>query len=108
MSENESSTTIRVDPEVLRSFAGQLSDEAGNVTGLGTAEDANISGAVAALPGTTFGTAAQHAVDATGKCLQRISDRLTTVADSLRNTAGAYELTEADFEQKLRTIGLTQ
>ncbi|NEW31649.1 ESX-1 secretion-associated protein [Nocardia cyriacigeorgica] len=107
MSENDTST-IRVDPEVLRSFAQQLGDEAGNVIGLGTAEDANISGPVTALPGTPFGAAAQHAVDATGKCLQRISDRLTTVADSLRNTAGAYELTEADFEQKLRTIGLPQ
>ncbi|WP_280234247.1 WXG100 family type VII secretion target [Nocardia cyriacigeorgica] len=108
MSGNDDTKTVRVDPEVLRGFAQQLSGEAQNVTGLGTAEDAKISGAVTALPGTTFGTAAQHACDATDTCLQRISDRLTTVADSLRNTAGAYELTEADFEQKLKTIGLTQ
>ncbi|NEW41294.1 ESX-1 secretion-associated protein [Nocardia cyriacigeorgica] len=108
MSGDKDPKTVRVDPEVLRGFAQQLGTEAQNVTGLGTAEDANISGAITALPGTTFGTAAQRACDATGQCLQRISDRLTTVADSLRNTAGAYELTEADFEQKLKTIGLQQ
>ncbi|MEV6324198.1 type VII secretion target [Nocardia sp. NPDC051787] len=95
---------MQVDPAALRSFAQILRTEATAVTDLGEGE--GFAAAVAALPGTDFGPAAQRANDAVQRCLGRIGTRLTTIADNLHDAAGKYQLAEDDFAAKLRVIGL--
>lgn len=106
MSEGEAGapSTVRVDPETLRTFAGQLETEAGEVGAL-RADDV-FAAAAGALPGTGFAAPAQRAGDLTGSALQRIGERLTTVAGQLRNDAGAYEMSESEFTTTLTTVGL--
>ncbi|WP_067653439.1 type VII secretion target [Nocardia harenae] len=96
------SEAIRVDPDVLRTFAQRLGAEAGAVTGLAAGEPFAVPG----LPGTGIGAAAEAARAALDGALHRIGARLTTVADNLRTAAGGYELNEAEFAQRLGTIGL--
>jgi hypothetical protein len=98
------SATVRVDPGLLRGFAGRLDTEADAVTALDTTEV--FAAAAAALPGTGFGPPAQRAADLTASCLHRIADRLTTVAATLRTSAGDYEMTEAEVTEALTTVGL--
>ncbi|MBF6355644.1 ESX-1 secretion-associated protein [Nocardia higoensis] len=95
---------LRVDPEALRTFANQLGTEAGELSALG-AGDA-FTTAASALPGTEFGAAARQSDDIVGRCLSRMGERLTTVADNMDNAAGVFELTEAEFARTLATIGL--
>lgn len=107
MNEGESGTPtapVRVDPEVLRAFAGRLETEAGAVGALDTA--GMLAAAAGALPGTGFGPPARRAADLTAACLQRIGDRLGTVAQALRTSAGTYEMSEAEFSETLTTVGL--
>ncbi|MGW1743446.1 type VII secretion target [Nocardia sp. NPDC001965] len=101
---NTPGTTVRVDPGLLRGFTGRLDSEAAAVTGLDTA--GVLAAAATALPGTGFGPAAQRATDLTASCLHRIADRLTTVAATLRTSAGDYEMTEAEVTAALTTVGL--
>ncbi|MEV0359352.1 type VII secretion target [Nocardia sp. NPDC050697] len=96
------SEAIRVDPDVLRTFAQRLGAEAAAVTGLAAGEPF----AVRALPGTGIGAAAEAAGVALDGALQRIGARLTTVAGTLRTAAGGYELNEAEFAHRLGTVGL--
>ncbi|MEV0367257.1 type VII secretion target [Nocardia fusca] len=98
------SATVRVDPGLLRGFAGRLDTEADAVTALDTTEV--FAAAATALPGTGFGPPAQRAADLTASCLHRIADRLTTVAATLRTSAGDYEMTEAEVTEALTTVGL--
>ncbi|MFC8529683.1 type VII secretion target [Nocardia sp. NPDC057227] len=98
------SAAIRVDPDVLRTFAQRLGAEAEAVTGLAAGEP--FAPAVNALPGTGIGAAAAAAGAALDGSLQRIGARLTTVADNLRTAAGGYDLDEAEFAHRLGTIGL--
>jgi hypothetical protein len=98
------SATVRVDPGLLRGFAGRLDTEADAVTALDTTEV--FAAAATALPGTGFGPPAQRAADLTASCLHRIADRLTTVAATLRTSAGDYEMTEAEVTGALTTVGL--
>ena len=98
------SATTQVDPEALRTFANRLDTEAGAVTGLDTGSA--LTTAVTALPGTQFGPAMQRAADLTASGMGRVADRLSTVADTLRNNAGSYEMTEAQFSDALTTVGL--
>lgn len=100
------SGTVRVDPDVLRTFAQRLAAEAGTVTGLGAGDP--FAAATTALPGTGVGAAVRGAADAAHGSLARIGARLTTVADNLRTASGAYELNEAEFAHRLGTIGLRQ
>ena len=95
---------MQVNPETLKSFATNLGTEAGNIHKLNDGEGFGV--ASNALPGTDFGGTVQQTTDVVNHCLQRISDRLTTVADNVHNAAGAYELAEDDFAAKLCTIGL--
>ncbi|WP_040798757.1 type VII secretion target [Nocardia higoensis] len=95
---------LRVNPDALRTFATQLGAEAGDLTALG-AGDA-FGTAAGSLPGTEFDSAARRSGDIVHRCLARMGERLTTVADNMDNAAGAFELTEAEFEQTLTTIGL--
>lgn len=105
MNEGETgTTTVRVDPEALRGFAGKLETEAGAITALDSTDA--LAAAAGALPGTGFGAPAQRAADLTASCLQRASDRLTTVAGLLRTDAGTYEMSESDFTATLATVGL--
>ncbi|WP_069160533.1 type VII secretion target [Nocardia altamirensis] len=106
MVENNQSpaTKMQVDPEALRSFAQTLGTEAGAVTTLNDGDA--FANAATALPGTEFGATAQRAGDAVNRCLGRIGDRLTTIADNMHNAAGKYELAEDDFTAKLEAIGL--
>ncbi|WP_416563737.1 ESX-1 secretion-associated protein [Nocardia testacea] len=96
--------TVRVDPGLLRGFAGRLDTEADAVTAL----DATgiLAAAATALPGTGFEPPARRAADLTASCLHRIGDRLTTIADTLRTGAGDYEITEAEVTEALTTVGL--
>lgn len=96
-------TTVRVDPGLLRGFAGRLDTEADAVTALDTA--GIFTAAATALPGTGFGPPAQRAADLTAACLRRVSDRLTTIADTLRTSAGDYEMTEAEVTEALTIVG---
>ncbi|WP_406233539.1 type VII secretion target [Nocardia sp. NBC_01009] len=95
---------MQVNPETLKSFATNLSTEAGAIQKFN--EGAGFGVASNALPGTEFGGTVQQTTDVVNRCLQRIGERLTTVAGDMHNAAGAYELTEDDFAAKLRTIGL--
>jgi hypothetical protein len=95
---------MQVNPETLKTFATNLSTEAGSVQKFNEGE--GFGAASNALPGTEFGGAVQQTTDVVNRCLQRIGERLTIVADNMHNAAGAYELTEDDFAAKLRTIGL--
>lgn len=107
MSEGESGTptsTVQVDPETLRAFAGQLESEAGEIAALNVA--GVLAAAADALPGTGFAVPAQCAADLTAAAVQRIGARLTTVAGLLRNDAGSYEMTETEFTTTLTTVGL--
>ncbi|QIS15971.1 type VII secretion target [Nocardia arthritidis] len=97
-------TGVQVEPDALRKFADMLRAEAKTITDLNAG--AEFGNAVNALPGTDFGGAAQQAKDAVEKCVGRIGDRFTTLAESLHTAAGAYELTQDDFTAKLKTIGL--
>ncbi|WP_328388664.1 ESX-1 secretion-associated protein [Nocardia sp. NBC_00416] len=91
---------VRVDPGLLRAFAGRLDTEAGAVTTLDVA--GVFAAAAGALPGTGFGPVAQRAADLTASCLHRV----TTVAATLRTSAGDYEMTETEFDRALTTVGL--
>ncbi|WP_227997167.1 type VII secretion target [Nocardia australiensis] len=95
---------MQVDPGALQSFAQNLGTEAGAVTQLNAGEGFGV--ASNALSGTEFGGAVTQATDVVDRCLKRIGERLTTVAENMHNSANAYELTEEDFATKLRTIGL--
>lgn len=95
---------LRVDPDALRTFATQLDAEAGELGALGAGEA--FTAAASALPGTEFGSAARQSGDVTGRCLSRMGERLTTVADNMDNAVGVFELTEAEFTRTLTTIGL--
>ncbi|MGW0004870.1 type VII secretion target [Nocardia grenadensis] len=97
-------TTVRVDPGLLRGFAGRLDTEADAVTALDAA--GVFAAAATALPGTGFGPPAQRAADLAADCLRRVSDRLTTIADTLRTSAGDYEMTEAEVTEALTTVGM--
>jgi len=97
-------TDLHVDPGALRKFADNLRTEAGEVGKLKTGDGFGV--AATALPGTDFGSVNPEATNAVNGCLQRIGDRLTTIADNSKNAAGQYELAEDDFATKLRTIGL--
>ncbi|MET7771492.1 type VII secretion target [Nocardia sp. NPDC005366] len=97
-------TTLRVNPEGLRRFADNLRTESGAVTGLNADDGFHL--ALAALPGTEFGAATQQATDVVDRCLRRIGERLTKIADSTQNAAKAYEVAEDDFTSRLETIGL--
>ncbi|QIS06371.1 ESX-1 secretion-associated protein [Nocardia brasiliensis] len=98
-------TNMQVDPAALRSFAQTLDTEASEVGGLNSGSA--FTDAATALPGTEFGAAAQQADDVVHRCLQRIGGRLTTLAGTMHNAAGKYELAEDDFAAKLRSIGLS-
>lgn len=107
MSEVESGmpvSTVQVDPETLRAFAGQLETEAGEIVASNAA--GVLDAAAGALPGTGFAVPAQRAADLTAAAVQRIGARLTTVAGLLRNDAGTYEMTETEFTTTLTTVGL--
>lgn len=107
MSEGENGTptsTVEVDPEALRAFAGRLETEAGEIEALHTA--GVFEAAAEALPGTGFAAPAQRAADLTAAAVQRIAARLTTVAEQLRDDAGRYEMTETEFSTALATVGL--
>jgi len=95
---------LRVDPDALRTFATRLGTEAGELTALGAG--GAIDAAAGALPGTPFDAAARRSGDAVTRCLSRMAERLTTVADAMDDAAGVYELTEAEFERTLTTIGM--
>lgn len=97
------STTVQIDPGLLRGFAGRLDTEADAVAALDAA--GVLTAAASALPGTGFGPPAQRAADLTAACLRRIGDRLTTIADTLRTGAGDYEMTEAEVTAALGTVG---
>ncbi|WP_028477059.1 type VII secretion target [Nocardia sp. CNY236] len=104
-------TTLEVDPAALQAFARTLREEAAAIGDLNTGNAAagtELVAAAAALPGTDFAPVAQHAADAVDRSLHRIGARLTTIADNLRNAAGAYELAEDDFAARLRGVGLLQ
>ncbi|MFC9896607.1 type VII secretion target [Nocardia sp. NPDC127579] len=96
--------TLQVNSEALQKFAGNLRTEATQVSSLGAGEGFNF--ASGALPGTEFGAAVTAATDTLNRCLTRFNERLSTVADSMQNAAGKYELAESDFADKLKTIGL--
>lgn len=95
---------MRVAPDALRTFATQLGTEAGELTALGAGTA--FGTAAVALPGTEFGSAAQESDDVVGRCLSRMAERLSTVADNMDNAVGVFELTEAEFTRTLTTIGL--
>ncbi|GAA5044157.1 type VII secretion target [Nocardia callitridis] len=95
---------MHVDPEALRAFATALGTEASTITGLDSGD--SFTAIATALPGTEFGPVAAHAADAAHRCLRRIGERLTAIADSTHDAAGKYELAEADFAANLRSIGL--
>ncbi|MEV0249098.1 type VII secretion target [Nocardia sp. NPDC050712] len=96
--------TLQVNSEALQKFATNLRTEATDVTSLGAGQGFNF--ASGALPGTDFGTVVTSATDTLNNCLERINERLSTIADGMQNAAGKYELVEADFADKLKTIGL--
>ncbi|WP_330250557.1 type VII secretion target [Nocardia sp. NBC_00565] len=98
--------TLQVDTGALQTFAGNLRTEAGNVGKLNAGDGFGV--AATALPGTAFGTVIPEATDVVNRCLQRIGDRLTAIADNVKNAAGKYEVAEDEFATKLRTIGLQQ
>ncbi|WP_194816050.1 type VII secretion target [Nocardia sp. XZ_19_385] len=95
---------LQVDTAALQKFATNLRTEATDVTSLGAGAGFNF--ASGALPGTDFGTVVTSATDTLNNCLQRINERLGTVADNMQNAAGKFELAEAEFADKLKTIGL--
>ncbi|WP_433601214.1 type VII secretion target [Nocardia sp. CA-135953] len=96
--------TLRVDAGALQKFADNLRTEAGDIGKLNAGEGFAV--AAAALPGTDFGSVIPEVTDTVNRCMQRIGDRLTTLADNTKNAAGKYELAEDEFANKLKTIGL--
>ncbi|MBF6375609.1 ESX-1 secretion-associated protein [Nocardia farcinica] len=104
MTEGAQNAGLQVNPAALQTFATNLGAEAGELAGLGAGTA--FSTAVGALPGTDFGAVAQQSADVVNRCLARMGERLTTVADSMRTAAGSYEMAEADFTRALTTIGL--
>ncbi|MEU8896549.1 type VII secretion target [Nocardia sp. NPDC048505] len=96
--------TLQVNSEALQKFATNLRTEATDISSLGAGEGFNF--ASGALPGTEFGAAVTSATDTLNNCLTRINARLSTIADNMQNAAGKFELAEADFADKLKTIGL--
>ncbi|MCX4097844.1 WXG100 family type VII secretion target [Nocardia sp. alder85J] len=99
---NDPPAALRVDTVALNTFAKTLRDEAATVVAL----HSGLSDAMAALPGTRWEVACGQAKDTVDQALNRVGERLSTVADSIEHTGKVVELTDEQFRAKLTTIGL--
>ncbi|KAA0021160.1 type VII secretion target [Antrihabitans cavernicola] len=89
--------TLKVDPAALRSFAVALTGVAADVRGTKTDAPALV------LPGTGLGAVAADAGTAVATSLQRIAQRIDTLATIAKGTAGNYEVTDTDFAIRMKT-----
>ena len=90
---------LRVDPEKLRAFAGSLTSVAGDVQGIQTAPTPS------AMPGTQLGGLTADAASTITRALNRVAERISSVADIAKGTAGNYEVNDDDFKSRLESEG---
>lgn len=93
---------MNVDVGALKSFVGDLRDEAGTITKLGS----GIGDATDALPGTDWSDTCGKTKTSVDNALTRIGDRLTTLADSVEHVNSALQMTDQQFADDLTKIGL--
>lgn len=93
---------MNIDVGALKSFVGELRDEAGAITGLRS----GIGDAADALPGTGWSDACTQVKTSVDNALTRIGDRLTALADSVEHVNNALQMTDQQFADDLTKIGL--
>lgn len=94
--------TLTVDTTALKTFVGDLRDEA---TAIGALQS-GIGDAGGALPGTPWSDACDQAKTSVDNALKRIGDRLTTLADSVEHVNAALQMSDQQFSDDLTKIGL--
>lgn len=93
---------MNVDIAALKSFIGDLRDEAGAIGKL----QSGIGDAAGALPGTQWSDACNQAKTSVDNALKRIESRLTTLADSVEHVSSSLQMTDQQFADDLTKIGL--
>ncbi|WP_153410040.1 hypothetical protein [Nocardia macrotermitis] len=91
---------MNVDVGALKSFVGDLRDEAGAITKL----QSGIGDASDALPGTGWSDICNQTKTSVDNALARIGKRLTTVADSVEKVNNALQMTDQQFADDLKKI----
>ena len=93
---------MNVDVGALANFAKALTDEAGAIGKL----DPGLGDAVTALPGTDWQNTCQQTKTSVDNALQRISDRVNTLADSVDHAGKVLTMTDEQFAADLEKIGM--
>ena len=93
---------MNIDTAALKTFIGDLRDEAGSIGKL----QSGIGDAIGALPGTQWSDSCTQAKTSVDNVLKRIGDRLTTLADSVEHVNTALQMTDQQFADDLTKIGL--
>ncbi len=93
---------MNVDTAALKTFIGDLRDEAGAIGKL----QFGIGDATGALPGTQWTDTCTQTKTSVDNALKRIGDRLTTLADSVEHVNNALQVTDQQFADDLTRIGL--
>ncbi|WP_067673415.1 hypothetical protein [Nocardia miyunensis] len=93
---------MNIDAGALAGFAKALTDEAAAIGKL----NPGLGDALTALPGTDWQSTCQSAKTSVDNALQRISDRVTTLADSVDHAGKVITMTDDQFAADLDKVGM--
>ncbi len=94
---------MKVSPEQLRSLASTMQDIGSGVQALDIRTKINEIGT--ALPGSGLGEVAATAADHIEGAWLRMAMRCTRISNICHGNAGTFEVTDADFRDKLTEMG---
>ena len=93
---------MNVDITALGNFAKALTDEAGAIGKL----NPGLAEAVGALPGTDWDATCTAAKTSVDNALHRISNRVTSLANSVDQAGKVLTMTDEQFADDLNKIGM--